>query len=291
MKKILTILVSYNFEPWIDKCIPSLINSSYPTDIIIIDNASEDNTVQILKENYPSIIIVESKENLGFGKANNIGIEYAIANGYDYVYLVNQDAWLEKNCILNLLESKAPTNTMLSPMHFDGTEKVLDRGFAKYLSAVNSQEELSKITFVNAAFWFIPLSVIKKIGLFSPIFYHYGEDKDFSNRLNFHHIDTYIVRNAKAFHDRQSREVNSGINYKAEFVYHLTEFCNINYNYSKAFSKAILAVIKKALKEFLKGNIHSAKKYFEITLQLWNKIGEVKKTRTKNKIEGSYFSL
>lgn len=286
MKKVLTIIVSYNFERWIHKCIPSLLHSSYPTDIIVIDNASKDDTVDILKEHYPFVLLIESNENLGFGKANNIGMEYAITNGYDYVYLVNQDAWLEKDCIANLVNNEAPQEAMLSPMHYDGTEQNLDKGFAEYCKTMSFDKNVQQVDFVNAAFWWIPIDIIKRIGMFSPIFYHYGEDKDFGNRLNFHRIPIYVIKKAKAYHDRQDR-IEPEINFKGEFVFHLTEFCNINYSWSEAFSKAILASYKKAIAYIFRGKLEVTKEYFQISKKLWNKIGEVKATRKRNKIIGS----
>lgn len=51
MMKILTIIVSYNFEKWISRCLNSLQASSHPTDIIVIDNCSKDRTVEIIKKN------------------------------------------------------------------------------------------------------------------------------------------------------------------------------------------------------------------------------------------------
>lgn len=289
MKKVLTIIVSYNFEPWIHACIASLIHSSYPNDIMVIDNDSKDNTVQIVKDKYPAVILIESKENLGFGKANNIGMEYAIANNYDYVFLVNQDAWIEKSCLQNLIESEAPKGSLLSPMHYDGTEKNLDKGFAEYCKEISFTKDINKVDFVNAAFWLIPIDILKRVGLFSSIFYHYGEDKDYGNRLRYHKIPIYVITAAKAFHDRQHRKMHSTINFKGEFVYHLTEFCNINYSWSKAFSNAILATVKKAIKHLLKGNVEASKSYLKVTAQLWNKISEVKATREQNKVIGSYF--
>ena len=72
--KILTIIVSYNFMPWIDKCLGSMIQSGYPTDILVLDNDSKDETVKTIRERYPQVRLIENHANLGFGKANNIGI-------------------------------------------------------------------------------------------------------------------------------------------------------------------------------------------------------------------------
>lgn len=284
MKKVLSIIVSYNFEPWLDKCLQSLLSSSYPTDIMVIDNASKDRTVPLLKAKYPSVILLESPTNLGFGKANNMGMEYALRHGYDYVFLVNQDAWIDKDCIKHLITCPAADYALLSPVHYDGTEKALDKGFQEYIKQhYPLKEKTTKVNFVNAAFWFIATATLRKVGLFSPIFYHYGEDKDFTNRLRFHNIDILVVNDALAYHDRQNREVPAGINFKGEFVYHLTEFCNINYRGTTAFAKAVLACLKKAGQQLSKGKAKAAYRYIRIAGQLSVKTQQVIKTRKENK--------
>lgn len=289
-KRVLTIIVSYNFEPWIHKCIQSIISSTHPSDIIVIDNASTDNTVSIIKEHYNTVFLIESSENLGFGKANNIGMEYAIHNGYDFVFLVNQDAWIDKYCIEEIIKFIPYNDTLLSPIHYDGTENSLDKGFEEYSKHINLNINLQKVEFVNAAFWFIPVDIIKHIGLFSAIFYHYGEDKDFCNRLKYHGIEIRIVNTAKAYHDRQNRDNHHKINFRSEFVYHLSEFCNINYTWIKAFANAVLATCKKSFKQALKGKFDVSKNYLLIATKLCFKIIEVTRTRKTNKAFGSYIN-
>ena len=89
--KILVVIVTYNGEHWMEKCIGSIMKSGVKADTYVIDNNSTDGTVAAVRVINPEAIIVESKENLGFGRANNIGMKYALDKGYDYVYLLNQD--------------------------------------------------------------------------------------------------------------------------------------------------------------------------------------------------------
>ena len=102
--KILTIIVSYNFEKWIERCLGSLKASSHPTDIIVIDNCSNDRTVEIIKAQYTYVRLIENHANLGFGKANNIGMQLALQEGYDAVFLLNQDAWIGSDMLATLAE-------------------------------------------------------------------------------------------------------------------------------------------------------------------------------------------
>ena len=84
--KILTIIVSYNFERWMKPCLESLTRSVHPTDVLVIDNGSTDRTVSLLRESYPWVRLIANGENLGFGRANNIGLRLALDEGYDAAF-------------------------------------------------------------------------------------------------------------------------------------------------------------------------------------------------------------
>ena len=86
--KTLAIVISYNFMSWIDRCLPSLLKGKHPTDILVVDNGSSDETISYIHEHYPSIRLIENKKNLGFGSANNIGMQIALDEGYDGVLLI-----------------------------------------------------------------------------------------------------------------------------------------------------------------------------------------------------------
>lgn len=282
MVKILSIIVSYNFEPWIHKCLTSLLDSSYPTDILIVDNHSNDQTTRIVKENYPTVRLIECNENLGFGKANNLGLNIALTEEYDYAFLINQDAWLDRDCIANMIKINSKQVGIISPIHYDGTEKKLDHGFSVYTKHTKTENSYRTAAFVNAAFWLIPRDVIKKVGGFSPIFFHYGEDKDYANRIGFYELKIVLAEDAKAYHDRQQRQTDLKAFLKSEFVYHLTEYCNINYSFTKAFSMAILASLKKMISSLSKGRFFEAKSYMNIAFRLLGKTSEARKTRQTN---------
>ena len=133
--RVLTIIVSYNFEPWIERCLGSLEQSHYPTDVVVVDNASTDRTVEILAEKYRWVRLLRSQRNLGFGQANNLGMKIAIDENYDYVFLLNQDAWIEPDTIGSWVElsQQNPEYGVISPVHFNGQGSRLDSSFARYI--------------------------------------------------------------------------------------------------------------------------------------------------------------
>jgi GT2 family glycosyltransferase len=214
--KLYAVIVTYNGERLIKQCLESLKNSSFPVNIVIVDNASEDNTVGIIKAGFPDAAPLISDRNLGFGKANNIGIKYAYENNADYVFLLNQDAWVEPDTIQKLVETsiRNPDYYVLSPVHLnkDGTD--FDKGFTQYAQPPfcenwffdlfsSKKKELYSTTFVNAAAWLIKRDTISQIGFFDPLFFHYGEDKDYCNRILFHKKKAGIATDSKIHHARE----------------------------------------------------------------------------------------
>lgn len=215
MDKILTIIVTYNGIKWLEECISSVKNSNAPSDIFIIDNGSSDGSIKYIKENVPNAIFIESKDNLGFGRANNIGLKFAVENGYDYVYLLNQDAWLEKDTLFKLISASKsyPEYGILSPLQTNREKNRLDHNFSLWcprelfsdLLCSQPIKDIYPIDFVMAAHWLIPIKALKKTGGFSPAFRHYGEDDNLIHRMQCNGYKIGIVPSSIGIHDREYR--------------------------------------------------------------------------------------
>lgn len=204
MSKIAVIIVTFNGENYIGKCLRSVLASTLDCSVFVVDNASTDNTLKIVSE-IEHIDITRNNANLGFGKANNVGIKKALAEGFDYFFLLNQDTYIDKNAIENLIKTMNETVRygILSPMHLCGNEKDLDKNFEKYFeSGKKTSSNVVDVLFVNAAAWLVSRKCFEKIGLFEPIFDHYGEDRNFCDRATYHGFDIGIVKNATIIHDR-----------------------------------------------------------------------------------------
>lgn len=220
---VFSIIVTYNAlrNDWLYKCINSLLTSELQTKIIIIDNASTDGTCDIIKEKYSEVILIENNENKGFGAANNQGFEYGIKNNADYFFLLNQDAWIDKNVLNTLLAISIlqPEYAVISPTHLTGSGNDLDKAFSNsvipnscpnYYSDFVLNKKRNMIyqsKFVNAAAWFIPIETLRIVGGFSPAFFHYGEDDNFCHRILFHQLKVGIVPAVYMYHDRENRAV------------------------------------------------------------------------------------
>lgn len=292
MKKVLVIIVSYNFEPWIEKCLGSLRESTHPVDVLVIDNCSQDNTTQLIEQNYPEVQLIKSSENLGFGRANNIGMELAIRKGYATVFLLNQDAWIAPQTIGALLdvEEEQSRYAILSPVHLTGSGDKPEQGFTAYtgikqLSDLPKEGSVVPVAFINAAFWMIPLAVLQAVGGFSPLFYHYGEDKDYVNRLKYHGYKLGYLPTVFGCHDREHRKVSHAAFLRSEQIYLLTEYANINYSWVQAFGYGVLASVKKALQSLIKGEVNDFGAYLMIAFLLTQKSSDVIRFRQQNRCQ------
>lgn len=295
--KIFVIIVTYKGHLWYERCFTSLRQSDSLVQTVVIDNASNDGTVEYIRAHFPEIHLIESKENLGFGRANNMGMRYALDNGADYVFLLNQDAWVEPNTIGELirLAEKYPEYGILSPMHLQADKENLEEGFLNYIS--NNQitdsmlfqdlyfgklKEIYSSKYINAAGWLLPRRTIEKIGGFDPIFFHYEEDDDYINRVLFHKLKIGVAPYAKMVHDHRksnNTDENSSIRHK-QFL--LVRFTNLNNN--ESLSSFLLYLIRKIISYILKFQWNKVVDFFSDLLFLIKTRKRIKYSRIQNKL-------
>lgn len=193
----------------------SINQSTIKPKVIIVDNASEDDTVDIIKGKYPEVDLIENSTNIGFGAANNLGIKKALKQGADYVFLLNQDAWVEPNCLEYLISaaSNNPEYGILSPIQLTpNKEETIEDHFSLFVTRdgnrqeiisdlfFNNKKSLYDVKFIQAAGWLLSKACLNEIGYFDPLFFHYGEDSDYANRVIRHNFKIGIVTNAIMFH-------------------------------------------------------------------------------------------
>src|SRR4051812_25110961 len=103
MVRIYVIIVTYNGMAWIEKCLIDLAKSDVDHEVIIIDNNSDDGTYEFIEQNFNHTLI-KSEQNLGFAKANNIGIKIALEKNAEFVFLLNQDCYMHPSSLRELME-------------------------------------------------------------------------------------------------------------------------------------------------------------------------------------------
>lgn len=210
---MLAIVVTYNAMKWAERCLGSLRSSGLRPDVLVVDNGSTDGTREFVRDRFPEVELVFSDGNPGFGAANNIGLRLALERGYDFVYLLNQDAWVEKDTLSTLVAASRPDYGVLSPLQLDASGR-LDSQFSrkcsrwlKAASAVAPDPRLVvDVPFVMAAHWLVSRGALELVGGFSPAFSQYGEDDNFIDRLHWRGLHCGVVPSAKAVHDRAGRK-------------------------------------------------------------------------------------
>jgi GT2 family glycosyltransferase len=247
MKKVLVIVVAYNGMRWLKRCLDSVYDQA---DVYVFDNDSTDGSADFVASGYPSVKLVRSAENLGFSKPNNLGFEYAIRKGYEYVYLLNQDAWLEAGALEKLVAASEahPEYGVLSPMQYqDGYEK-LDKQFEKLFR--NAEGGVMEVPRVMAAHWLVPVRVIEKIGPFEEkLFPFYGQDDEWCHRLHFFGLKVGVVPEARAVHDRALRpESKEKLVHRNFYTGSLVRLCQHNRPLFQKFLFVILFTLVKAVK-------------------------------------------
>ena len=280
-KNVFVVIVTYNGEQWIQKCLQSVYDSEVKLTPIVVDNASIDTTLKIIEQYFTEAHIINSGENLGFGAANNLGISYAIKKGADFVFLLNQDAYLEKDAVSIMLKvaGEQPEFGLFSPVHFNGDGSAIEFHFLKVIGpktvqslnsdliTKNYRKSIYQARFINAAAWMIPVNVFKKIGGFDPIFFMYGEDDNFCQRLLYHGFKIGVVPQAMVYHDTQDNNHQAEADSKKYFAQFLNQvkvrFANINTQEIKKLWRFKLYLQRKAVQKLLRGDIKGYRRYIK----------------------------
>lgn len=302
LAKVFVIIITYKGKLWYNRCFTSLRESEIPVQTVVIDNASDDGTVEYIRENYPEVHLFESYTNLGFGQGNNKGMRYALDNGADYIFLLNQDAWIEPNTIKELIEihKKNPQYGILSPIHLNADKTAIEKGLMHYVADLKitdstwindlyfgTTKDIYSTNYVNAAAWLLPRKTLETVGGFDPIFFHYGEDDNYMHRVLYHGLKIGISPTVRVVHDTERRVPKSIETMQVESKNLLVEQTNINCNSS--ITSVILNSIRKSFFHILKFNF-TATKYHVIKIRYIIRMkSNIIKSKNTNKTKGPHW--
>ncbi|OEU63623.1 MAG: hypothetical protein BBJ57_13315 [Desulfobacterales bacterium PC51MH44] len=100
MSDTFIILVNYNNHDDTIKCLESIFEVGYGKGIVVVDNCSTVPGVDDLKKKFPDIVLIKNDKNIGFARANNVGIEWVLKNtNSEYIFILNNDTTIEKNTV------------------------------------------------------------------------------------------------------------------------------------------------------------------------------------------------
>jgi GT2 family glycosyltransferase len=304
MYKVFCVIVTYNGSKWIRKCLESIRNSSTPINTIVVDNNSNDDTLKIIKNGFPEVTIIESSENLGFGRANNAGIESALLKEADFVLLLNQDAYLQKDMLSKMIAvfESNPEYGVLSPLQMDGEGNRLDKKFSNSILHIeeyvkdpetfitNPSRDIFETKFVMAAIWFMTGKCVKLVGGFNPLFAHYGEDNDYLDRVRFFGLKVGICPKAQGFHDRDYRVDSLEKVVYLKYIAYLYILSNINKKFILCFNRFVWVSLRVSLKMLFKLKLKLVFVNIVNTLKIIGKLRIIKESRHFSQIEGAFLN-
>lgn len=289
--KLSVIIVSYNVKYYLQQCLETLYRSAEGIDIevFVVDNASTDGTPEYLKkifpkDNFPTLKLIENLENVGFGRANNLGLRESTG---EYILFINPDTMVGENCLTDCLDflehhpnagglgvrmlkpngAFAPESRRGMPTPFTSLCKILglskmfpqSRVFGRYYMQYQDEWKENAIDVVSGAFMMVPHVVLNKVGGFDEDFFMYGEDIDLSYRIQKAGYQNYYLPTPILHYKGESTEKSS-------------------YRYVYVFYEAMLIFFDKHYKHYgfmLSLPIKTAVFFLAMNALLYKKIGSL----------------
>lgn len=273
------IIVNYKVKHYLGQCLRSVAKASkgITVETIVVDNASNDGSVEYLKEHFPGITLFASDENLGFAKANNL----AIRNSHGkYVLLLNPDTIVAENTFSDFIEfmeshpdaggcgaymlhtdgTFAPESRRGLPTPFVAFCKMSglaalfpkSRTFGRYYMRYLDENKENPIEILSGAFMFLRREALDKAGLLDEDFFMYGEDIDLSYRILKAGYKNYFLP-SRILHYKGESTVKSSYRYVHTFYQAMQLFFNKHYShYSIVLSIPIkLAIWTRAIMAYV----------------------------------------
>lgn len=225
--KVLIVLVNYNGLHLLKKHLQSVLSTNYPNfDILVVDNGSTDGSVEFLKNEYPNVLLVESEENLGFGRANNLGVfKYP---EYDAYVFLNNDMSVESNWlnelvkVVNIEEGVGAVGSkILYSKKRDGKYIVNSAGmeldnhymaYDRHDGEIDTKElnVVEKVEALTGGALLVTKEAWDVIGGFNSNMFMYYEDIDLSLRLRDFGYDLYYCGFSTVYHDHMGSSKKMG---------------------------------------------------------------------------------
>lgn len=280
------IIVNYNVRYFLEPCLKSVHNAMTGMDaeVIVVDNNSVDDSVKMVREQFPWVKLIANEDNLGFSKANNQGIR--IASG-KYVLLLNPDTLVQEDTFracYDFMEGH-PDAGALGVRMIDGSGRFLpeskrgfpspfvafakatglstifprSRTFNRYHLGYLDEFQTHEVDVLSGAFMFIRKSVLDEIGYLDEAFFMYGEDIDLSYRIVQAGYKNYYFPETGIVHYKGESTKKGSINYVVTFYNAMIIFARKHFSGRRqknlvrflqlaVFGRALLTIVKNVLR-------------------------------------------
>lgn len=278
---VAVVILNFNRKAETLECLKSLsqLDGTVKPELVVVDNASTDGSVQSIKGEYPDCTILVNPENLGFAEGNNVGIKYCLNQKAQYVLILNNDTTLDSHCIEELLDfaSVDKKGGIFGPkIYFSpGKETHLSRykkgdigrvlwyaggriDWDNMLASHRGVDEVDspfysinqKTQFVSGCAMFVHRHIYEKIGLFDRRFYLYFEDVDFCLKATRKGFGIWYVPKAVVWH--KNAESSGGTGSDLQMYYMTRNRLLIGMRYAPWRTK--LALMREAMNLIIKGD-------------------------------------
>lgn len=236
------LIVNWNAKAFLAECLASLSEeaSRYPLEVVVVDNASSDGSPEMVASRFPHVQLIRNPENLGFARANNIGLR---ACHGDYVALVNSDVRVLPGCITQLVDfmARQPRIGMAGPkiIGADGQQQhscrgapnlwnmfcralALDAlfpgvpGLSGYLLGHWDHASTAEVDILSGCFWMVRREALSDVGPLDEGFFIYGEDMDWCKRFRDAGWKVVFFPEAQAIHYGGASSANSPVRFFIE---------------------------------------------------------------------------
>ena len=284
--KLSIVIVNYNVSYFLEQCLKSVYKAleGIEAEVFVVDNDSKDQSVSMLKAQFPQVKLIENKHNPGFSIANNQAIREAKG---EYILLLNPDTVVEENTFHKSLEfmGEHPDAGGLGIKMIDGKGNFLpeskrglptpwvafykifglstlfpkSKKFARYHLGHLSKDENHEVEILAGAYMMMPKKVLDEIGLLDETFFMYGEDVDLSYRISQAGYKNYYLADSSIIHYKGESTKKGSLNYVMVFYKAMIIFAEKHFSgtYAKFFSllihfaiylRAGLAVVSRVFK-------------------------------------------
>ncbi|MCL4367173.1 glycosyltransferase family 2 protein [Patescibacteria group bacterium] len=264
MAELTVVILNYQTPQLTIKCLESIFNQRWHNKIkvVVVDNASADNSIEQIQNRYPQLEIIHSKANLGFAGGNNLALSKLKTN---WILLLNSDTEVEKDSLDQLIIGAEEANFDIASCLLVNTHHKLQPNFGSLPSFIavlvwltgaddllgrwlnlpsyhqeilDAYQQTQQVGWVSGTAMLINRKVIEKIGLLDDQIFMYGEDVDYCLRANRAGFRVGWVKDAKIMH------LGGGSSYQPQYSQWLGEFNGLIYIYQKYYGQVIASCLK-----------------------------------------------